>query len=353
MIQKRESMYLNIVKGIAILLMLWGHAIQICIKDDSITFENNVFQFIYSFHMPLFMLLSGYLFFFSYKKRDLKTLLAHRTQSMLQPIFFATILNNLLILLPTLILHGQGRLINGALLNGLYTLWFLWCVLSASTVVAVAGKMTSNSWARLLLMLAGFFLVALFPEWDYHVYMYPYFVVGFYYGMYRDKIPDWVKKCAWLSLVLFPILVSKYETYHLIYLSPIYYDGADVLTCVKVNVFRWIIGFVGSLFALVVIDFVLKLFYREDKTPAPLGMLAKLGENSLAIYCISVSLFTYYLSKFYDRFVRLLDGSILIDNMTIYNFVFTPALALAAAWGLYIVVQILKKLKIHRLIFGR
>ena len=199
----------------------------------------------------------------------------------------------------------------------------------------------------------GFFLVALFPEWDYHVYMYPYFVVGFYYGMYRDKIPDWVKKCAWLSLVLFPILLSKYENYHLIYLSPIYYDGADVLTCVKVNVFRWIIGFVGSLFALVVIDFVLKLFYREDKTPAPLGMLAKVGENSLAIYCISVSLFTYYLSKFYDRFVRLLDGSILIDNMTIYNFVFTPALALAAAWGLYIVVLILKKLKIHRLIFGR
>ena len=71
MIQKRESMYLNIVKGIAILLMLWGHAIQNFIKDDWVTFQNHVFQFIYSFHMPLFMLLSGYLFFFSYQKRDL------------------------------------------------------------------------------------------------------------------------------------------------------------------------------------------------------------------------------------------------------------------------------------------
>ena len=353
MIQKRERMYLNIVKGTAIFLMLWGHAIQICTNDDWIAFQNNTFQFIYSFHMPLFMLLSGYLFFFSFEKRDLKTLLTHRAQSMLQPIFFATILNNLLMALPTILLHGQGQLADGSLLNGLYMLWFLWCVLSASTAVAVAGKMTHSPWVRLLLILAGFFLVALFPEWNYHVYMYPYFVVGFYYGMYRNEIPGWVKKCAWLSLVLFPILVSKYENYHLIYLSPIYYDGADVLTCVKVNVFRWIIGFVGSLFALVVIDFVLKLFYREDKLPAPLGMLAKLGENSLAIYCISVSLFTYYLSKFYDRFVRLLDGSILIDNMTIYNFVFTPALALAAAWGLYIVVLILKKLKIHRLIFGR
>ena len=152
MIQKRERMYLNIVKGVAVLLMLWGHAIQYCARTDIIVFENIVFQFIYSFHMPLFMLLSGYLFFFSYQKRDLKTLLAHRAQSMLQPIFFATMLNNLLMELPTMILHRQGQLVDGSLFEGLYTLWFLWCVLSASTAVAIAGKMTNNPWLRFLLM---------------------------------------------------------------------------------------------------------------------------------------------------------------------------------------------------------
>lgn len=353
MIQKRERIYLNIVKGTAILLMLWGHGIQYCAKDTFDVFENNVYQFIYSFHMPLFMLLSGYLFFFSYRKRDLKTLLIHRTQSMLQPIFFATMLNNLLIELPTIVLHGEGRLTNGALLNGLYTLWFLWCVLSASTAVAIAGKATSNPWLRLLLIFAGTFLMILFPEKNYHLYMYPYFVAGFYYGMYRDKIPGWVRKCAWLSLLVFPLMVTKYESWHLIYASPVYYQGMDLLTCVKLNSFRWVIGFIGSLFILVMIDAVLKLFYVEDRIPAPLRMLAVLGENSLAIYCISISLFSYYLSKCYDRFLLVMGRNIFVENMVMYNFVFTPALAIAAAWGLYLVVQIMKKMKIHNVIFGR
>ena len=131
MIQNRERMYLNIVKGIAILLMLWGHGIQYCAKGSFDPFSNNVFLFIYSFHMPLFMLVSGYLFFFSYQKRDLKTLLVHRTQGMLQPIVFGSMLNVVLIELPTMILHQQGTLINGRLFNSLNMLWFLWCVLSA------------------------------------------------------------------------------------------------------------------------------------------------------------------------------------------------------------------------------
>ena len=94
--EKTSRLYINIVKGVAIFLMLWGHCIQYCALNDFDFFENPVFKFIYSFHMPLFMLISGYLFAFSCKKRELRTLLIHRTQGMLQPIAFCTIINYLL-----------------------------------------------------------------------------------------------------------------------------------------------------------------------------------------------------------------------------------------------------------------
>ena len=348
MIQKRERLYLNIVKGIAVFLMLWGHCIQFCANGVFDVFENSTFQFIYSFHMPLFMLVSGYLFYFSYEKRDLKTLLIHRTQGMLQPIVFASMLNTFLMELPTVILHGGVQFTNGKLFTGFYTMWFLWCVLSCSTAVALAGKLARNSWSRLLLIVCGVFLVALFPENHYHVYMYPYFVAGFYYGMYRNRIPGWLKKCAWLSLAVFPMLLTRYESWHLIYVSPIYSPQWDLLPMLQLNGFRWMIGFAGSLFVLVITDFAVKLFAGRKKIPAALTMLAKLGENSLAIYCISVSLLSHYLMKIFDRF-----GQVTSWNLTLYNYVMTPLIALAYAVGLYVVVQLLKKWKVHNFIFGR
>lgn len=353
MIQNRERMYLNIVKGIAILLMLWGHGIQYCAKDSFVVFEDNVFQFIYSFHMPLFMLVSGYLFCFSFQKRDLKPLLVHRAQSMLQPIVFANMLNILLMKLPTFLLHGEGRLTDGALFNGLFDLWFLWCVLSSSLAVGLAGKTAANPWLQLLLMFAGVFLVILFPENKYHVYMYPYFVAGFYYGMYRDRIPSVIYRLAWISLAVFVMMVPKYESWHLIYASPVYYSGMDLLTCVKLNGFRWLIGFVGSISVLLIIHAVMNWSDARKRRPAVLMMLAKLGENSLAVYCISISLFSYYVSKVLDRVLLITGRNIFTENMVVFHYLFTPLLAIVYGFVLYAAVQILKKIKVHRLIFGR
>ena len=48
--------YVDVLKGYAILLVILGHSIQNTVLD----FDGNiVFRVIYSFHMPLFMILSG------------------------------------------------------------------------------------------------------------------------------------------------------------------------------------------------------------------------------------------------------------------------------------------------------
>ena len=353
MIQTRERSYINTVKGIAIALMIWGHCIQYCgIGMDSM-FGNDVFQALYSFHMPLFMLISGYLFWYSYEKRDLKTLLIHKTQGLLQPIVFANMLNIVLSQLPTLLLHRTFHIFNGELFNGLYILWFLWCVLSASTAVALAGKLTEKSPLQPIAVMLGIVFVALFPDNHYHLYMYPYFVAGFFYGRYREKIPARFRKLVRLCLVAFPLLLPLYDARHFIYITPVYAPDMDVWYLVKLNGYRWLIGFVGSGFVLSLTDLLYNRTVDRGRVPSIVKILEKLGENSLAIYCVSISLLTYYLPKIYDRFALAVGRNVFGENLLVYNFLFTPLLTVLYCVGLYHVVLFMKKIKIHGLIFGR
>ena len=67
--KKQRNLYLDIMKGISIFLVLLGHSIQygskISYVGSRLFFNDPVFKLIYSFHMPLFALLSGYLFFYT------------------------------------------------------------------------------------------------------------------------------------------------------------------------------------------------------------------------------------------------------------------------------------------------
>lgn len=50
----------DILKCFAIFLVVWGHVVQ-HLRDGEFA-EKDVFLFIYSFHMPLFMMISGFFF---------------------------------------------------------------------------------------------------------------------------------------------------------------------------------------------------------------------------------------------------------------------------------------------------
>lgn len=57
---KQRLHYLDALKGILIILVILGHSIQYQIKDYQ---HDALFRVIYSFHMPLFFLISGFLTF--------------------------------------------------------------------------------------------------------------------------------------------------------------------------------------------------------------------------------------------------------------------------------------------------
>lgn len=69
--------YLDILRGIGIFYVVWGHIIH----------NGSVFQYIYSFHMPLFFFISGVLFIPS-KYKSTSDYIKKKVKSLLIPYFF-------------------------------------------------------------------------------------------------------------------------------------------------------------------------------------------------------------------------------------------------------------------------
>jgi fucose 4-O-acetylase-like acetyltransferase len=116
--------YLDTLKGLAILLMLIGHCLAWNYEDFLTIIFNGKrtdmfwWHLIYSFHMPLFFWISGYLLpRQSLKLQDLKNLLIKRTYTLLIPFICSGTLMNILT-------NGEGYS-NLWFLRSLYELTFL------------------------------------------------------------------------------------------------------------------------------------------------------------------------------------------------------------------------------------
>lgn len=61
--KSNRNLYIDIVKGIAIILVVYGYCIEYYSTEylnGNFFYSDLIHKIIYSFHMPLFMLVSGY-----------------------------------------------------------------------------------------------------------------------------------------------------------------------------------------------------------------------------------------------------------------------------------------------------
>lgn len=79
----------DVLKSFAIFLVILGHVSSVY---DSRGYSSPIALWIYSFHMPLFMMLSGMFFKYSLKK-DFKTLLIDKSRLLLLPLLCWGIMN--------------------------------------------------------------------------------------------------------------------------------------------------------------------------------------------------------------------------------------------------------------------
>lgn len=132
--------WLDIAKGIAIILMVLGHT----------TIPRMVFDLIYSFHMPLFFIASG--FASNYAKRSLLEYIGYKARTILLPFITYSIIVSILLYaigkmdFPHLIANGWEG----------YALWFI-PVLYLASVIAMLASVVSRRF-RYVCMLCLFLL---------------------------------------------------------------------------------------------------------------------------------------------------------------------------------------------------
>lgn len=283
---------IDILRGLAILSVVLGHVIQLYMSDSC--FENIVFKFIYSFHMPLFMLISGYLFSISQDKHTAKELMKRCYSSLLVPIIiYAIIATTLDMLSGSGLLNGGGRfgVVGGVFrlfkFHFIYKLWFLWALIFASVVTIFIRKLTKSVVVYSITWIPLFFIP------DVYLYapikwLYFYFVLGLLVR-YLFSNTKFINNKQ-LLLFLIPCVFLFFVSLHFYDINTyIYTSGYDLLRdsplsqlCTDLK--RTIIGVIGCISVIGVICVLIP--YSSH-----IGILfANIGKYSIGIYAFHVCL---------------------------------------------------------------
>ena len=356
--ESKDRLFINILRGVAVFLMIWGHCVQYCIPVGIDFFENFIFKFIYSFHMPLFMLISGYLFNSSLNKRSLNEIITHRVSSLL----YITIAGGIFIWILTSMIHNLmlrnvSILIDGKWLSSVTELWFIWSVLASTLIVSFAYKKINNVYLRILVLILGAGFTLVFPNGELNLYMYPYFLLGFLYSKYKEKFKSKIiSVLKHLTIPVYIVLFMFFKKKYYIYLSGIFCNGyGGILNTIEINTFRWLIGLIGSIAIIDICKLIFDLFMKNKTTIPNNNPLEKLGEKSLQMYVLQTIFVSFWLSLLYDKVVSLLPAisEFFAQNIVIFNLLFSLGLAVICSFVIYKVNKLLEYTKISKLIFKR
>lgn len=314
MTQKNERLlFADLLKVLAIYLVLWGHCVQQFFTTSPL--ENDVYVYIYSFHMPLFMVLSGY-FSISSMSLAFGDFLKKKAQQLLLPLFFwSVIVFFLYIVLDYFFLHKDiDHLWRDSLVRTFGNFWFLKS-LFVCYLIAWCGKKTKlPSWAWVI---ATLLLSQLVAKYNVKI-MFPCFMAGMALRKYsgfikRNRISIFVISSLVFLLMLFYWNGNFLKPANLIQaLSEKNLDsiGKELF----VRVYRMMIGISAS------ISFYLSFMFLFEKTNNLfLNKMAAMGQYTLSVYLLQVLL------------LEILMGEVLcLDSMnnTPVNYIVIPLISL-------------------------
>lgn len=293
-----RNLKIDFYKFFAIFTVVLGHSIQYgsgTVFLSAPLLENPVFRFIYSFHMPLFMLLSGYLFYLSVTNHSFQ----HNVISRFTTLFIPIIVWNIV---PFIAYTWHDRphtlryLFQAYLITMTDNSWFLWAIFYCSFAVLLVNKFFKDNVFIYLFGLVVTFIIPDSHNLFLYKFMYPYFLIGYFYhknsGKIKEDLPKQIKsrKGFGILTIVYFILLFFFHTDSYIYSSKYTLLGKDILLQLGIDLFRFCIGLAGSLWILLLLE---KIYPLLSKCIAE--FLCLIGRNSLGIYMISGLVFIYVL----------------------------------------------------------
>ena len=240
--------WIDSVKGIVIVLMVLGHNIQFgsgaIVLTDRLYFHNALFRFIYSFHMPCLMTISGY-FFGSVVER--KNLWKNRIKTLLIPVLIWSLIPMILSLIKLVANKDYSiESLLGVMLKYFTYYWFIWALLICSLLVWINYKYFSNRITTNLVALILLMIITDAYDLELCKFMFPFFVVGFYVKQETVEFKWFNEHKILTGIGLIAIYFSLFVFYNTD--SFVYTTGVVVRSISQffIDIYRWGIGFAGT-----------------------------------------------------------------------------------------------------------
>ena len=285
----KKNSVINTIKGIAIILVVYGHTIQKGMSTQGQDFFlNPAFKFIYAFHMPLFVLISGYLLAFSLKRKSAGETVKSRYVSLFVP-FIAWGVLDIVVNHILGIVDGKGL----AIINVPYELasnlflnpavWFLFTLFILSAVLVYSVELSKRF--GMMIVPCVYLLIACLPFNEYCAlyyikWFYMFYLTGYYINIYGEHLIQRFNHVSWfvIATILFVVLLSFWTKSDYIYvhkmtlLSDHYWEDAVRF------VYRYGIGFIG-----IAMIFYVGVFCLNNRVGQ---LLSVIGTYSLDVYLI-------------------------------------------------------------------
>jgi fucose 4-O-acetylase-like acetyltransferase len=214
--KKERNLLMDYLKGFAILLVILGHSIQ---YNEPVFFDKNVlFRFIYSFHMPLFMFVSGFLAFSTFKATG--NSLMKRFRSLVIPFFTWFIISYF-------VHRTSGSFFQAFIDLLLYPdtgLWFLWILFLNFLLLFIAKKCTEKIPEGIMVVFIITINALLILKvkngtmglLGWHL---PFFTLGYIFRKYKEILNEnQIKVIGLISLVIFclsvPFWMRENQSFH-------------------------------------------------------------------------------------------------------------------------------------------
>lgn len=336
--------YIDFIKGLAIFLVIWGHSLQNFGARDESFFDNPVHILICSFHMPIFMVVSG---FFFYKSLHLNfgQLLSGKLRQLMLPVFSWTVVTTLISAtehiantgLHTLSIKQQFvDIVYGTVTN----YWFIRSVFICYMLTYISKRIFSKDYIACIVSILFFLALTDNFRLALDKFMFPFFWMGYFVHKYLYTLNRHKTLLFSLSLLAWILLLCFWEKKYYIYITGcafyhienFRFITEDFLPRLTVVLFRYTIGIAGS-FAFF---FFAQLIYRPY-----LHFIATIGQKTLGIYIIHILLMSFIMP--YLQWPQ--------TNFYLFSLVYAPLTAIGLLSISLMITYLLEKNKFTNLIF--
>lgn len=312
---EQRIQWFDSLKFFAIFLVLWGHTIQHLLAADRL--DSPMFMFITSFHMPLFMAISGF-FAPRMARLDWKSMLKTRSRQILLPLLVADVVMAIICLFL------------GSKIQIMQTFWFLWSVFICSVLYYIATRAGKFFWLVLIVFLLAVQLTSAFKL----NLMFPSFVAGVLINRYFDLFKKYSQGIFAVSALIFTLLQIGWDKSFLsVDLHAMHRDlslGDFASNFIYLRGYTLAIGISGTIMWISLFEYLSRLLRANPVSHA----ISRAGRYTLGIYVLQ----TFILEVFLAIILKF-DGK----DLLFFNFVIAPIVSIGVLMLCLFIIHFIRR----------